>query len=56
MVKVLPEPVTPISTCCCLPACKPGHQRLDGLRLIAGGLKGTDELEHYRILRLRGAG
>ena len=50
MVKVLPEPVTPISTWCLLPALQPVDQGRDGLRLIAGGLEGGDELEHFPIL------
>ena len=39
IVNVLPEPVTPISTWCCFALAQPLDQRLDGLRLIAGGLE-----------------
>ena len=35
MVKVLPEPVTPSSVCCCWPACDALDQRRDRARLIA---------------------
>ena len=46
IVKVLPEPVTPISTWCFFAAAQPFGQGLDGLGLIAGGLEGGNELEH----------
>ncbi len=39
IVNVLPEPVTPISTCCLPALAQPLDQRLDRLRLIAGGLE-----------------
>ncbi len=45
IVNVLPEPVTPISTWCFWPALQSADERLDGLRLIAGGLERAGELE-----------
>ena len=47
IVNVLPEPVTPISTCCLRPARMPVDQRLDRLRLIAGRLERTFELKSH---------
>ena len=46
IVKVLPEPVTPIKHLVLFPLAQPFDQGLDGLGLIAGGLEGGDELEH----------
>ena len=46
IVKVLPEPVTPIKHLVMFSAAQPLGQSLDGLRLIAGGLEGGFELEH----------
>ncbi len=45
MVKVLPVPVAPSRTWCLAPFADTLDQLLDGLRLVAGGLEGCDELE-----------
>ena len=51
-MNVLPEPVTPISTCSALPtanALRP--RRLNRLRLVAGRLKRAGQLEFHEFVR-----
>ena len=53
MVNVLPEPVTPISTCCFAACAQAVDQGGDGLRLIAGGLERALQIEiHALALRV----
>ena len=47
MVNVLPEPVTPIKTCCFRSSLEPAGERLDGLRLVAGGRERADKLKFH---------
>ena len=49
IVNVLPEPVTPISTCSRRPLAQALDQARDRLRLIAGGLERGLELKLHQV-------